>query len=348
MDRPSFLPPPVRQLVPFGEKERSVKLFVYGYRPYDEEEAFRHYAELYDVTLGLCTDPPSMENAALAEGYDCISIVSTPMPDRLILRFRSLGIRMISSRTVGYDHIDIETAKTAGIRVSNATYSPDCVADYTVMLMIMALRQTKRILERSNIHDFTLPGTIGRELRSCTVGILGTGKIGKTVLKDLRGFGCRLLAFSRTPDPAAGVEYVSKEELLARADVVSLHMPLTPETHHILDREAIAGMKDGAVLINTARGGLVDTDALIDALEQGKLGGAALDVLGKAAGLYHYDGRSDQIASRAMSILKDMPNVIVTPHMAFYTREAIGDMVGHSIKSCVLEMSDRENPWRIV
>jgi D-lactate dehydrogenase len=325
-----------------------MKLFVYGYRPYDEAEAFRTYGEKFNVTLGLCQDPPNMENAALAEGYDCISIVSCPMPEQLIVRFRALGIRMISTRTVGYDHIDLETARTLGVRVSNATYSPSGVADYTVMLILMALRKAKRILQRADIHDFTLPGTIGRELRSCTVGVMGTGKIGTTVIRSLQGFGCRILAYSHQRDPSLGVEYVTPEELYRESDIISLHLPLTGESYHTIDHDAIAKMKDGAILVNTARGGLVDTAALIEGLECGKLGGAALDVLEDEAGLFHFDKKSDQIGHRAMSILKDMPNVIFTPHMAFYTQEAIGDMVGHSVESCVLELSGRENPWRIL
>ena len=325
-----------------------MKLFVYGYRPYDEADAFQHYSEKYHVTLGLCTEPPSMENAVLAEGYDCISIVSTAMPEKLIVRFRALGVRMISTRTVGYDHVDLNTAKALGMHVSNASYSPDCVADYTVMLMLMALRNMKRIVQRADIHDFSLPGTIGRELRSCTVGILGTGKIGSTVLRDLRGFGCHLLAYSRRPDPTLRVEYVSLDELYASCDVLSLHIPLNEESYHMIDHGAIARMKDGVVLVNTARGGLIQTEALIEGLECGKIGAAALDVLEHETGLFHFDKKAEQIGHRAMSILKDMPNVVFTPHMAFYTREAIGDMVGHSVESCVLELSGRENPWHIV
>lgn len=325
-----------------------MKLFVYGYRPYDEADAFQHYSEKYHVTLGLCTEPPSMENAVLAEGYDCISIVSTAMPEKLIVRFRALGVRMISTRTVGYDHVDLNTAKALGMHVSNASYSPDCVADYTVMLMLMALRNMKRIVQRADIHDFSLPGTIGRELRSCTVGILGTGKIGSTVLRDLRGFGCRLLAYSRRPDSTLRVEYVSLDELYASCDVLSLHIPLNEESYHMIDHGAIARMKDGVVLVNTARGGLIQTEALIEGLECGKIGAAALDVLEDETGLFHFDKKAEQIGHRAMSILKDMPNVVFTPHMAFYTREAIGDMVGHSVESCVLELSGRENPWHIV
>lgn len=325
-----------------------MKLFVYGFRPYDEADAFRHYAEKFHVTIDYTTQQPNMDNAVLAEGYDCISIVSTAMPENLIVRFRALGVRMISTRTVGYDHVDLKTAKTVGMHVSNATYSPDCVADYTVMLMLMALRRMKRIMQRADIHDFSLPGTIGRELRDCTVGVLGTGKIGKTVLRDLQGFGCRLLAYSRHPDPEVKAEYVSLEELYAQSDVISFHLPLTEESFHMVDHAAIARMKDGVVLVNTARGGLIQTEALIEGLECGKIGAAALDVLENENGLFHFDKKSDQIGHRAMSILKDMPNVIFTPHMAFYTEEAIGDMVGHSVESCVLELGGKENPWHII
>ena len=325
-----------------------MKLFVYGYRPYDEAEAFTHYAEKYHVTLGLSRAQPSMENASLAEGYDCISIVSTPMPEQLIVRFRSLGIRMISTRTVGYDHVDLEAAKAVGIHVSNATYSPDCVADYTVMLILMALRKAKRILQRAELHDFSLPGTIGRELRSCTVGVLGTGKIGKTVLRDLKGFGCSLMAYGRTRDPELDVPYVSLDTLLSSCDILTMHMPLNESNYHLIDHQAIGKMKTGAVIVNTARGGLIDTDALIEGLECGKIGAAALDVVEDEGGLFHFDRKSDQIGHRAISVLKDMPNVIFTPHMAFYTQEAIGDMVGHSVESCVLELSGKENPWRIL
>ena len=325
-----------------------MKLFVYGYRPYDEAEAFARWAREFRVHLGTCQDQPTMDNAVLAEGYDCISIVSTPMPEKLIVRFRALGIRMISTRTVGYDHVDLDTAKTVGIHVSNASYSPDCVADYAVMLMLMALRRVKRIIQRAEIHDFSLPGTIGKELRDCTVGVLGTGKIGKTVLRDLSGFGCRRLAYSRTQDPDLNVEYVSLDTLLSSCDILSFHMPLNEANYHLINHRTIAKMKDGVILVNTARGGLIDTEAMIEGLECGKIGAAALDVLEEEAGLFHFDKKTEQIGHRAMSVLKDMPNVIFTPHMAFYTQEAIGDMVRHSVESCVLEISGKENPWHII
>jgi D-lactate dehydrogenase len=290
-------------------------------------------------------EQPSLKNAHLAQGYEAISIVSTPMPGTLIAEFHRLGVKMISTRTVGYDHVDLETAKKLGVHVSNATYSPDCVADYTVMLMLMALRKMKRILQRADIHDFSLPGTIGKELHNCTVGVLGAGKIGRRVIQDLSGFGCEILAYGHHPDES--LHFVSLEEILTQSDILTFHMPLGQDNYHMIGEKEIARMKDGVVIINTARGGLIDTEALISGLESGKIGAAALDVVENEGGLFHFDKKSQQIAHRQLSILKDMPNVIFSPHMAFYTQEAIGDMVGHSVESCVLELSGQENPWHI-
>jgi D-lactate dehydrogenase len=322
-----------------------MRLFVYGCRPYDEAEAFHLCEEHFDIELGYTVEQPNMENAHLAQGYEAISIVSTPMPGTLIAEFHRLGVKMISTRTVGYDHVDLETAKKLGVHVSNATYSPDCVADYTVMLMLMALRKMKRILQRADIHDFSLPGTIGKELHNCTVGVLGAGKIGRRVIQDLSGFGCEVLAYGHHPDDS--LHFVSLEEILTQSDILTFHMPLGQDNYHMIGAKEIAKMKDGVVIINTARGGLIDTEALISGLESGKIGAAALDVVENEGGLFHFDKKSEQIAHRQLSILKDMPNVIFSPHMAFYTQEAIGDMVGHSVESCVLELSGQENPWHI-
>lgn len=324
-----------------------MKLFVYGYRPYDEAEAFARFAHTPGMEIAWTLQQPSLENFRLAEGFDAISIVSTAMPGALIEAFFSVGVRMISTRTVGYDHVDVETAKRLGVHVSNATYSPYCVADYTVMLMLMALRNMKRIMQRAEIHDFSLPGTIGKELHSCTVGVLGCGKIGKAVIQNLSGFGCKILAYNRKRVDGLCAAQVSLDEILAECDIITFHMPLSEDNFHLIDAERIARMKPGVVLVNTARGGLIDTDALIQGLESGKIGGAAIDVLENDSRLFHFDKKSQQIDNHALSILKDMPNVIFSPHMAFYTQEAIGDMVGHSVESCLLELSGKENPWHI-
>ncbi len=328
-----------------------MRLFVFGCRPYDEDEIFHHLALEYHMEISKTPEQLTMDNLEhyipMLRGHEAVSVVATPISRGMLEAMHEAGVRLLSTRTIGYDHIEIAAAKALGITVCNAGYDPDAVADYTVMLMLMALRNGKRILQRADLHDFSMPGLMGRQLRSCTVGILGAGKIGTRVMDELRGFGCRVLYWNRSERPGLPGTQVSMELLLQECDILSLHMPLTTETRHILDAEALAAMKPGAILVNTARGGLVDADALIDALESGHLGGAALDVIEGEAGLYHFNKMSDQIKNRQLSILKDMPNVIFSPHMAFYTREAVEQMARCSVEACHLESLGQENPWRI-
>lgn len=324
-----------------------MRLFVYGCRPYDEEAIFQSLAEQYQIALGTTTEQPSVDNAALARGYDAVSVVAVPVTADILTTLHQNGVSLVSTRTIGYDHIDLAAAKALGITICNAGYDPDAVADYTVMLMLMALRNEKRILQRANLHDFSMPGLIGRQMRSCTVGIVGAGKIGARVMDSLRGFGCKVLYWNRSKKSGLPGTQVPLDVLLRESNIISLHIPFTEETHHLINREVLASIKPGTILVNTARGGLVDTEALIDALESGHLGGAALDVVEGEAGLYHFNKMSDQIGSRFLSILKDMPNVIVTPHMAFYTREAVAQMAQCSIDACLCLESGTESPWRI-
>ena len=327
-----------------------MKIFVYNYREFDEAVYFQRFSKEYGVELGICYDDPCMENAGLAAGYEYISIITTKMDAQLIRRFHELGVKMISTRTIGYDHVDLEAAQKFGIKVSNVTYSPECVADYTVMLMLMAIRKMKRIMQREEINDFSLPGIQGREMHNFTVGVIGTGKIGQAVIRDLSGFGCRIYAYDLFPSQKVSVyaEYAELDTIFATCDMITLHMPLGDDNYHMINADAIAKMKQGVVLINTARGGLIDTKALLDGLESEKIGAAAMDVIEDEFGMYYYDRKSDIISKRELYILRGFPNVIVTPHMAFYTDQAVSDMVRHSIESCCLNEAGKENPWEIV
>ncbi|MDD6032856.1 MAG: D-isomer specific 2-hydroxyacid dehydrogenase family protein [Oscillospiraceae bacterium] len=327
-----------------------MKVFVYSCRKFDEEALFYRFAEQYGIELGICREAPTLENAGLARGASYLSIITSKIERPLMERFASMGIRMISTRTVGYDHIDLEAAKEFGVGVSNATYTPECVADYTIMLMLMAIRKMKRIMQRAAINDFTLQGIQGRLLSSFTVGVLGTGKIGRQVIKNLSGFGCRVLAYDlfESDEVRSYAEYTDLETIYRECDLITLHMPLTPENDHMINRDSIARMRDGVVIINTARGGLIDSQALIEGLESGKVGAAGLDVVEKEFGMYYYDRKSDLLGNRELSILRDLPNVVVTPHMAFYTDQSISDMVGHSLLSCRLTEDGKENPWKIL
>ena len=327
-----------------------MKLFVYSYREFDEAEFFQKFAEKYHVELGICHDAPTMENAYLAEGYPYVSIITTKIDENLMNRFHALGVKMISTRTIGYDHIDLEAARKCGISVGNVTYSPECVADYTVMLMLMSIRKMKRIMQREEINDFSLPGIQGKEMPNFTVGVLGTGRIGRAVIRDISGFGCKIYAYDQYENDEVKkyAQYASLDEIYEKCDMITLHMPLTEANMHSIDAEAIQKMQDGVVLINTARGGLIDTKALIDGLESGKIGAAGLDVIEDEFGMYYFDRKSDILSKRDLYILRGFPNVIVTPHMAFYTDQAVSDMVKHSIESCMLHEAGKEDPCRVI
>jgi D-specific alpha-keto acid dehydrogenase len=242
-------------------------------------------------------------------------------------------VTYVSTRSIGYDHIDVEYAARVGITVENVTYSPDSVADYTLMLMLMAVRQARSMIRRVDAHDYRLGDVRGRELRDLTVGVIGTGRIGMAVIDRVRRFGCRTLAYDIRPTTAA--DYVELDELLRLSDIVTLHAPLHAGTHHLLGRQRIAQMKDGAFIINTGRGALVDSEALVAALESGRLGGAALDVLEGEEGIFYFDCRSRFLNSETLLALHRLPNVLISPHTAYYTDHALRDTVENSLTNCV-------------
>ncbi|MCU1378068.1 MAG: D-isomer specific 2-hydroxyacid dehydrogenase NAD-binding protein [Acidimicrobiales bacterium] len=274
------------------------------------------------------------DNIELALGNRCISVGhKTPITASVLRALHEAGVRHISTRSIGVNHIDVNYAESVGMSVENAAYSPDSVADYTLMLLLMAIRSARSTIRRAEVHDYRLGDEPGRELRDLTVGVVGTGRIGIAVMARLRGFGCSILAFDRPPDLPA--DYVGLAELLERSDVVTLHTPLNADTHHLLDRHRIEQMKHGAYLINTGRGALVDTEALVRALESGRLGGAALDVLEGEDGVFYTDCGGEPVERPLLLRLHRLPNVIISPHTAYYTDHALGDAVEASIRSCV-------------
>ena len=327
-----------------------MKVTVYNCRPFDEKDMFEKFGKELGIELVLCPDAPNMENAALAKGSECIDIITSKMPAELLKVFADYGVKYVTTRTIGYDHIDVKAAKELGMTVANAPYGPHGVADYAVMLILMTIRKMKRILERTNIQDYTLAGIQGRELKDLTVGIIGTGRIGRTVLQNLTGFGCKLIAYDIYESDEvkeSGVPYVTLEEMWQQADVISLHAPLTDENFHMIDEKAIAQMKDGVMIVNTARGGLIDSEALIAGIESGKIGGAGLDVVENEFGLYYYDHKSDILNNRELAVLRGFPNVTVSHHMAFYTDECVKTVVRDSLLGCKCFVEGKENPWEV-
>ena len=300
----------------------------------DEAALFRELAPGLGVAPTITEAAPSEGNIGMALGNRCISIGhKTHVTNAVLLALSEAGVTYISTRSVGYNHIDVDYAASVGISVETVAYSPDSVADYTLMLMLMAVRHARSVIRRADVHDYRLHEVRGRELRDLTVGVIGTGRIGAAVMDRLRAFGCRLLAFDVRPRTSPG--YVSLDELLRQSDIVTLHTPLTADTHHLLDRHRIEGMKHGAVVVNTGRGALIDTEALVSALESGSLGGAALDVLEGEEGIFYADCSDKPIESRLLLRLHTLPNVLISPHTAYYTDHALRDTVENSITNCL-------------
>jgi D-specific alpha-keto acid dehydrogenase len=300
----------------------------------DEAVLFLEMAPRFGVMPTITEAAASEANIELAFGNRCVSIGhKTQITNSTLLALSQIGVTYISTRSIGYNHVNMKYAESVGISVENVDYSPDSVADYTLMLMLMAVRNAKSTILRADIHDYRLNDVRGRELRDLTIGVVGTGRIGAAVVDRLRGFGCRILAYDRRPKTAA--DYVPLDELLQLSDIVTLHTPLNADTHHLLNRRRIERMKHGAFIINTGRGSLLDTEALIPELESGRLGGAALDVLEGEEGIFYADRRDKAIESKSLLRLQELPNVLISPHTAYYTDHALSDIVENSIINCL-------------
>jgi D-lactate dehydrogenase len=310
-----------------------MKLYVYSMRDFDELPEFERFCSKYNVEWAYTNETPSMENLHYAKGYDVVNIITTVIDKNMIDKWQELGVKCIATRTIGYDHIDSEYAKSVGMGVVNISYSPASVADYTVMMILMGCRKIRHIMERASVQDFTLKGKIGIELHNATVGVIGTGRIGKTVINELSGFGCNIIAHDiyQSDEVKSKANYVSLEDLYKKSDIITLHAPATEDNYHMINKSAIEQMKTGVIIINCARGSLIDTQALIDGIESGKVGFAGLDVVEQESGLYYFNRMGEPLGNPQLAILKSYSNVIVTPHTAFYTDEAVANMVENSI-----------------
>ncbi len=313
-----------------------MKVAVYCMRD-DEKEFFDKFAPIYGIEPVPIDEPASVETAEKARGCTAMSIITdVSITPPVIDALYDVGVRFISARTIGYEHIDLEYAAKKGIKAANIQYSPVSVADYAIMMMLMVLRKAKHIMARAAGQDYKISGIRGRELPGLTVGIIGTGKIGSAVARHLTGFGCRIIANSRHENPELkGIcEYVDLDTLYRESDVITLHVPVAADTYRMINAGSIAKMRDGVVIINTARGALVDSDALIGGIVSGKIWGAGLDVIDGDREIYYRDLKYAVVDHPQMAVLNSFPNVLVMPHMAFYTDEAVSDMVEHSLKSC--------------
>ena len=321
---------------------------VYNYRE-DEAPYFEQLSQKYDLELVYTKEALNLDTAGLAKGISTISIITTRVDRPILEKLKAVGVQFISTRTIGYDHIDVDNAKSLGMRVAHISYSPDSVANYTVMLMLMSIRKVKLILDRFEGQDYSLNKVRGREMHNLTIGIIGTGRIGQAVIRMLSGFGCNILAYYICPNEVVKkyASYVDLETLYKEADMISLHIPATEEMKYMINKQTLSQMKNGVILINTARGILINTMDLIEAIENQKVSAVCLDVIEEETNIYYKDYKAEPIKHRAMALLRSFPNVIMTPHTAFYTDQAVYDMVNGSLLGCIAFQKGEKVDWEV-
>ena len=288
--------------------------------------------------LRFLQDRLTLSTVALAKGCEAVCVFVNDTVDAPVLAaLAAQGTKLVATRSTGFNHIDAVAADQLGIAVVRVTeYSPYSVAEFAVGLLLAVNRKIARASTRTRDGNFELDGLMGFDLHGKTVGVVGTGKIGVIFAQIMRGFGCTVVGHDPYPAPAfeaLGGRYLPIRDLLACSDVVSLHCPLTAANRHIVNAAALADMKRGCILVNTSRGGLVDTEAAVEALKTGQLGGLALDVYEQEASLFFQDLSSTIITDDVIQRLVSFPNVIVTGHQAFFTQEAIGQIMATTIGS---------------
>jgi len=313
-----------------------MKVLVYDTHSYDrtfldEANGGRHQLDYTAAQL-------DQQTAALAEGYDAVCLfVNDHASAPVLARLAAGGVRVIVQRSTGYNNIDLAAAAEHGITAMRVSfYSPYAVAEHAVALLMTLNRRIHRAYNRTREFNFRIAGLLGRDIHGTTVGVVGTGKIGAIFARIMRGFGCELIGYDVRENPEChelGMRYVELGELWPACDIVSLHAPLTPETHHLVNADSLARMKPGAFLINTSRGGLVDTEALIAALGNGHLAGVGLDVYEEEAGKFFRDLSDAPMSDDTLARLMTFPNALVTGHQAFFTQEAVTTIAETTIRN---------------
>ncbi len=294
-----------------------------------EREAFDRANAARTHELHFLEPRLTPETARLAADAPAVcAFVNDDLGAATLESLHAAGVQLVLLRSAGFNHVDLEAAARLQMPVCRVpAYSPHAVAEHAFALLLSLVRKIPRASMRVRDGNFTLDGLVGFDLYQKTFGVVGTGQIGTAAAHIARGFGCRVVAYDLYPqaelEQALGVRYLPLPELLAASDIVSLHIPLSPSTRHLIGRQAIAQMKPGAVLVNTGRGGLVDTAAMIDALKSGQLGGAALDVYEEEEKFFFRDFSGDVVKDDVLARLLTLPNVVLTAHQGFLTREAL-------------------------
>lgn len=300
-----------------------MKIAFFSTKPYDKIW-FEPMAKDYGFDIRFFEMPFQEETIMLARGYDAVCIfVNDHVSAQMIQQLYEMKVKAILLRSAGFNHVDVKAAEDKILILRVPSYSPEAVAEFAMGMMLTVNRHTHKAYNRTRDFNMSLNGLMGVDLYRKTAGIVGTGKIGQAMIRICNGFGMRVLAYDPYPNPKLDAEYVSLEELMSSADLISLHCPLTSETRYIINRQSIENMKQGVYLVNTSRGGLIDTDALIDGLVAGRFGGVGLDVYEEEEGIFYEDKSGEIMQDENLARLMTFPNVLITSHMGFFTKEAM-------------------------
>ncbi len=300
-----------------------MRIAFYSTKPYDKVW-FEPLGKEYGFDIHFIEAACNRETIFMAKGYDAICIfVNDYVNAEMIDALYDMKVKAVLLRSAGYNHVDVKAAEDKIVVLRVPGYSPEAVAEFAMALLLTVNRLTHKAYNRTREFNMSLNGLMGMDLFEKTAGVIGTGKIGQAMIRILNGFQMRVLCYDPYPVKGLEAEYVSLEEIFQYSDVISLHCPLTSETKHLINKNTIAAMKKGVYLVNTSRGSLIDTDALIDGVLEGRFGGVGLDVYEEEEGVFYEDRSGDIIADDNLARLMTLPNVLVTSHMGFFTREAM-------------------------
>ena len=300
-----------------------MKIAFYGTKPYDKIW-FEPMGKEYGFEIHFIEAACNKETIFMAKGYDAICIfVNDYVNAEMIDELYEMNVKAILLRSAGFNNVDVKAAEDKIVVLRVPSYSPEAVAEFSMALLLTVNRLTHKAYNRTREFNMSLNGLMGMDIYEKTVGVIGTGKIGQAMIRILCGFQAHVICYDPYPIEGLEAEYVSLEELFKSSDIISLHCPLTSDTRYLINKETIAMMKKGVYLVNTSRGSLIDTEALIDAMLEGKFGGVGLDVYEEEEGVFYEDRSNDIITDDNLARLMTFPNVLVTSHMGFFTREAM-------------------------
>ena len=310
-----------------------IKVAFYDAKEYDKP-SFEHYGSQRGIRFRFLETKLNEDTVDLAKGSDAVCVfVNDTVNSAVIDRLYQYGVKMIALRSAGYNNVDIQSAFGKIHVVHVPAYSPYAVAEHAMALLLTSVRRIHKAYNRTREFNFSLSGLTGFDFHGRTAGVIGTGKIGRIFIDICRGFGMNVIAYDLFPAKDSGIQYVPLDELFERSDIISLHCPLTDDTRHMIDTEAIAKMKKGVVIVNTSRGGLINAEALLEGIKARKIGAACLDVYEEEADVFFEDRSGHILNDDLLSRLISMPNVIVTSHQAFLTEEALNNIAETTVNN---------------